>query len=157
MSFLQTSSTPLLLARGTAGTIGLLSTVMGLRAILVPGAYAQTHGYITPETSDPKNPFIPICGAHMVGAGLTYLTLAYLKEDRALGICMIATLLLGFLEGKGVLQALPKVEEGKMAAERTEQEAKIKAARNAAYAHWISTGVCVAVGAKLLEASWARV
>lgn len=86
----------------------------------------------------------------MVASGLSFITLAYLKQDKALGVCMVSNLVAGLVDGLVGLESLPAVEESTDSPRRKRQEQDVKTARQAAYAHFVFSGVAAGVGMWLL-------
>lgn len=123
---------------------------MGIRAIIWPTRYALTHGIINPTQNRADNPFIRLSGAQHIATGLSFLSLLYLDENRALGVLMVITLFPGIADMLVGLDSLPEVGQRKVEAEREKEQKKVDAARGAAYAHGIVACVCAATGAWML-------
>lgn len=150
-TFLGLPISPLSIARGTATLFGALGLTTGTLFILNPSQASTTFGF-PPSSSISKsalsNPFIPVAGGRAVASGLTILGLSYLKDDRALGVLMMAGGVAGIVDGWTILRYTAIKQEGEGAKIRESGE-EGKAAQGAAYGHWITISICVGIGAWL--------
>ncbi|KIW04735.1 uncharacterized protein PV09_04466 [Verruconis gallopava] len=106
-------------ARGVTVFFGILSTSMGLRALVDPAGYAAIFGVpalsSTMATAS-RNPFIKAAGASRLAGGLGTLACVLLGQDKgaALGLC--AGAIVGIMDGlslKAEIEATRKELGGK--------------------------------------------
>jgi len=142
--------TPILLAKGTATFFGVVEIIFGVRAMIWPSSFATAHGFIHLNTqfkrgtAEDFSPLVKSSGAQHIASGLGFVALCYLNDMKALGVCMCASSIAGFLDGVVVLDSLPSQKSTETAAE---PEAE---ARKSGWAHCVAAALCGATGAYLL-------
>ncbi|KAI1609373.1 hypothetical protein EDD37DRAFT_612821 [Exophiala viscosa] len=146
--------TPSLLAKGTATFFGVVEIIFGVRAIIWPSSFATAHGFIHLNTqfkrgsTEDFSPLVKSSGAQHIASGLGFVALCYLNDMKALGMCMCASSIAGFLDGVVVLNSLPangESQKSKGSSADSEDEA-----RKSGWAHCIAAALCGATGAYLL-------
>ncbi|KAI0458568.1 hypothetical protein F5B21DRAFT_460164 [Xylaria acuta] len=159
---------PMGLARGTTSLLAILGLTMGTRSILYPGAFCDTFFGRAPakksvtakgaksrkaEEEDP-NPWIILLGGRTITSGIGMLGCAALGLDRALGVCLCASIVAAGVDGWVVMRYGPKLllgdGENVSAAERKEVE---ELTFQTGLGHWCFLGAFSIMGAWMAYAA----
>ena len=151
------SLTPILLAKGAATFFGVVEIIFGVRAMISPSSFATAHGFIHLNTNFKRgtaedfSPLIKSSGAQHIASGLGFVALCYLNDMKALGVCMCASSIAGFLDGVVVLNSL-STDGGSQKSTGHAENTKAEA-RKSGWAHCIAAAICGATGAFLMASN----
>jgi hypothetical protein len=165
-----TLPSPTAFASGATALFALLGLTVGVQALRSPQAYAKTFGF-APRSPTAKaattNAFVAATGGRNVGTALGLLGCLAFGYKRAVGVMLVAGLVVGGVDGWTVWSVTKREEalegkgevdeelhwdvqdEGKTASEELKLAAKgarVRAAWNKAMGHWVSVGICGLMG-----------
>jgi len=85
-----------------------------------------------------------------VASSVGLLWCAFLKNDVAIAVLMVAGGIVGLVDGLSVIKFTDPIDEKATGDEKKAEVERVRIARQAAWGHWIIISVAVAIGAWML-------
>jgi hypothetical protein len=156
------SISPLAVARTAAGGFAVLGLTMGINCLTTPQAFVRTFGF-SPRSptfqNAESNPFVRISGGRAMTPGIGMLIFLALGYDKALGVTMMISPLVGIIDGLCLwtyteqeceLESKTETKTGAVAELRdTTRYRRVQRARQTATAHVVTTCIIALVGSVL--------
>lgn len=152
-SFLGVPINGLAITRITATVCGVTGAAVGIRALLDPRGYATSFGLhpsLSLSGAASSRLFLAVSGGRSLSFGLGLLAAVCMRNDRALGLMLLPSIVGGVVDGWTLVRAVGG-EQGALTVEGMPVARDLEEmARRSAWGHFAVTAVLSGTGAWLL-------